>query len=151
MVLGWFVLGAVLLLLEMLLGVGAGLWFGVGAFVTGATVLVAGWLGLSMTLNAELVLFVLLSVFSAILYIWRNEFVKSSAQKTGDGAQLNKRGADLLGHSYPLAGAIEAGSGFIVVAGVRWNVRGDDAPIGAMVCLVEQVGVSFKVEVAKDA
>ena len=75
----WFVLGIILMLSELILPAFAALWFGIAAIIVGALL----WLFPIMSLNIQIVMWIILSILCTILWF---KFIKPlSIDKTKAG------------------------------------------------------------------
>jgi membrane protein implicated in regulation of membrane protease activity len=121
----WWVLGVVLLILEVFSPGAFFLWLGVAAGVVGAVLLVLPDLGWQM----QLLLFAVLSVVSIVVgRIW----LKRHPIRT-DLPTLNRRGEQYVGRVFTLEESVVNGSGKIRVDDTTWKIRGDDREAGKRV------------------
>ncbi len=130
----WFVVGLVLVGAETIAPGVFLLWLGIAAILTGA---LAGVLDLSP--QAALVAFALLALASVALG-------RALTRSRGGPDQLNRRGRDLVGRSFPLDGPLVGGEGRIRLGDSVWRVVGPDAPAGASVRVVRLDGATLVVE-----
>lgn len=119
----WFILGAVLMLLEVFAPGAFLLWFGFAAIATG---LVA--LALDMSWQIAILLFLAFSVVAVFL---ARRF--SPREAASDNPFLNRRAEALVGRILVLEEAIEAGIGRARVDDSLWRVTGPDTPAGTRV------------------
>lgn len=134
----WWVLGAVLITIEMLAPTTFLLWPGIAAGVVGLVVLIfpgVGW-------EVSVFLFAVLSVGSAVA--GRYYIKKFPAKSTG--APLNRRGAQYIGSQFTLADPIVGGRGKLSIDDTIWTIEGPDLNSGARVKIVEVDGSMLKVE-----
>lgn len=125
----WYLLGVLLMLLELVVPGAIIVWFGVGALATGFITELFG----GMYWPIQLVLFSALSILS--LLSGRRLIRKAAPSKT---TTLNRRLQTYLGRQATLKAPIENGTGRIKLDGTYWTVRGPDLPIGTN---VEVIGV----------
>lgn len=111
----WFLLGLVLLVLEVIGFAGFMLGVAAGAFITGASL----WLDPSIHWHIQLLIFAVSGVALSVAY-WR-WFKKFNL--TTDQPLLNNRAAHLIGQRFPLNTAIENDRGRIQVGDTFWQVR----------------------------
>jgi membrane protein implicated in regulation of membrane protease activity len=135
----WWVLGLVLLGLEILVPGNVFVWFGVAALLTGvlAFFAVVGW-------QVELIVFVVLAV--VLVIVGRRVFARQA--QPGEQPFLNDRGHRLVGNTYMLASPMVDGHGQVRVDDTNWRVTGPDLPSGTLVKVVDADGAVLKVEKA---
>lgn len=135
----WWVLAAVLLLVEVMAPGTFFLWLAVAAGVVGLTVLL--YPGLSVT--AAWALFAVLGVISVLLVLkYRKPPANDQATK------LNKRGQDYVGRVFDLTEPIKNGKGKLTIGDTPWRVSGPDLEAGARVKVVALEGGELRVELA---
>lgn len=120
----WFVLGLVLLGLEIVAPGSIFLWFGLAALVVGAVALVAdpGW-------QVMITLFLVLSITS--LLIGRRLMVNLSSESGDPG--LNRRGSRYVGRKFTLEKPLSDGAGNLSIDDTVWRITGPDLPAGTKV------------------
>lgn len=134
----WWILAAVMLIIELLAPGFFFLWFALAAFVVGSLLMIFS----GMALELQGFLFSVLAVTSIL--IWRRYF-KAQNQES-DHPFLNQRGAQYIGRTFNLIRAIENGEGKISIDGTLWKVHGEDCPVGSKVKIVAAKGTTFDVE-----
>jgi len=127
----WWILAAVLIILEVFAPGAFFLWLGLAAGAVGALVYFAPSLGWEYQVLA----FSVLSVVSIV--IWR-KFFKQKPSDT-DQPNLNRRGEQYVGRVFTLTEPVVDGMGKIHVDDSTWKIRGSDCPAGSH---VEVVGVN---------
>ena len=127
--LNWYLLGVVLMLLELVVPGAIIVWFGVGALATGFITELCG--GLYWPI--QFIIFSAISILS--LYFGRRVIKQAAPSKT---TTLNRRLQTYLGRQSVLKSPIENGMGRIRLDGTYWTVRGPDLPVGT---IVEVIGV----------
>lgn len=137
----WWILGALLLVVELLAPGIIFLWLAMAAGVTGGLLLLVPGLGWEI----QVLVFSVLGVISVLAgrRIWRHRPADS------DHPTLNRRGSELIGRRYPLERAIESGSGRIRVGESMWLVHGPDAPAGTLVEVLDVDGPTLVVRPAE--
>jgi len=125
----WWILAGLLLALETVAPGAIFLWAGIAAAVVGILVLLFS----SLPLAAQLFVFAVLSV--ATVFLWK-KYVKSRKPKE-QYATLNRRGEQYIGRRFTLDEAIINGIGKVRVDDTTWKVKGEDAPEGATVKVVD--------------
>jgi inner membrane protein len=136
----WWLLGLVLVVVEMVAPGFFLLWIGLAAGVTGLILFIAPGLGWEV----QFVLFgvlALASVTGARYYVRRNPIGT-------DDATLNRRGSQYIGHTFNLDEAIVNGVGKLKVGDGWWRAQGPDLPAGERVKVVGVDGNMLKVEKA---
>lgn len=124
----WFILGALLLAVEVLVPGAFMLWFGLAAIAVGLLSLVIDW-----PWQAQIVAFSAISIGSIL--IWRRVSGRA-ADEPPPARFLNRRAESLVGRTYTLERPIVDGSGALKVGDTFWMVRGPDTPAGARVRIV---------------
>jgi membrane protein implicated in regulation of membrane protease activity len=136
----WWVLGLVLVVIEMVAPGFFLLWIGLAAGVTGLILVALPGIGWQL----QFLIFGLLaigSVVAARFYIRRNPIAT-------DDATLNRRGSQYIGQVFNLDEAIVNGVGKVRVADGWWRAQGPDLPAGERVKVVGVDGNMLKVEKA---
>jgi membrane protein implicated in regulation of membrane protease activity len=133
----WFILAALMLLLEVLTPGMFMLWLGLTAIVVGA-------LASAMTLpwQMQLILFAVLSI--ALVPVWWH-FARK-AEKAQDNPFLNRRAEGYVGRVFTLETAIVNGVGAVRIDDTVWRVSGPDCPAGAKVRVSSSDGPNLTVE-----
>lgn len=126
----WWILAAVLIILEVFAPGAFFLWLGIAAGVVGGLV----YLSPAMTWEYQLLAFSVLSVVSII--VWRKFFRTRPADT--DQPALNRRGEQYIGRSFTLHEPITDGIGKIRVDDSTWKIRGENCAVGTQ---VEVIGV----------
>jgi inner membrane protein len=135
----WWIIAAVLGMVEAFVPGAVAIWFAAAALVVGALLLV-----IPMPWQLQLVLFGALSI--AALVAWRRYKVRNP--ETTDQPNLNQRSAQYIGHVYVLSEPITQAYGKALVGDGAWKVRGPDLPAGASVRVVAVEGALLIVEAA---
>jgi membrane protein implicated in regulation of membrane protease activity len=136
----WWVLGLVLVVIEMVAPGFFLLWIGLAAGVTGLILFIAPGLGW----QAQFLIFGVLAISSVVAaryYIRRNPIET-------DDATLNRRGSQYIGQIFNLDEAIVNGIGKVRVGDGWWRAQGPDLPAGERVKVVGVEGTMLKVEKA---
>lgn len=120
----WFIIGGLLLVLEVLLPGTFMLWLGVAAIATGilAYVVPMGW-------QVQVVLFAILSVIS--IFVGRRFLPRDAPQS--DKPFLNRRADAFVGRIFVLEEPIVSGSGRVRIDDTNWRVTGPDCAAGSRV------------------
>ncbi|MET1412784.1 NfeD family protein [Roseibium sp. HPY-6] len=135
----WFVMGLLLLGLEVVAPGSILLWFGLSALVVGVIALVfdPGW-------QVLVSLFLVLSIVS--LLIGRRMMLKL-ASETGDPG-LNQRGSRYIGREFTLQKPLREGAGNLSIDDTIWRITGPDLPAGTKVRVDSIDGVRLVVSPA---
>jgi len=135
----WWILGLVLLAVEVMAPGFFFLWFGIAAILIGISALLIAW-----PWQLQIVGFGILSLISAII----GRKMLGYRDVESDDPNLNIRAARLEGRIFVLTEPIEAGSGRMKVDDSIWRVAGPDLPAGAKVMVTGADGTTLKVEPA---
>ena len=135
----WWLLGLVLLGIEVLAPGFFFLWFGIAAILVGISALLIDW-----PWQLQVLGFVVLSVIAALL---GRRFAGNADGETAD-PHLNLRASRLEGETFVLSEPIVEGRGRIRVGDSVWQVRGPDAPAGARVVVTGADGAVLNVKAA---
>ena len=135
----WWVLGVVLVILEVLSPGVFFLWMGIAAGVVGFTVLAIP----DLSWEYQILVFALFSVASIVAGRW---FLKRHPIQT-DQPRLNRRGEQYMDRVFTLDEPVKNGMGKIRVDDSTWKIHGRDCPTGTRVRVVGVDGVVLKVDV----
>ena len=136
----WFILAAILVILEVFAPGAFMLWIGIAAGVVGAVL----YFMPSMTWEYQFIIFSIASVGSIVA--WRS--YRNTHPVTTDEPTLNRRGAQYVGRVFTLDEPINNGIGKIRVDDSTWKIEGADCPAGSKVKVVGIDNTVLKVEVA---
>ena len=134
----WWVIGFILLVLEILTPGYFFMWMAISGFVTGALVLLMPATGMTMQVSV----FSVLSVVAIIAW----KFYGKKHSMESDHPLLNKRGVQYIGRVFSLYQPIKNGQGKIKVDDSIWKVHGEDCDINSRVKVVAIRGTVFEVE-----
>lgn len=135
----WFILAAILIILEVFAPGAFMLWIGIAAGVVGALL----YFMPTMTWEYQFIVFSIASVGSIVA--WRSYRNKNPI--TTDEPTLNRRGAQYIGRTFTLEAPITNGIGKIRVDDSTWKIEGDDCPAGTKIKVVGIENTVFRVEV----
>lgn len=135
----WFVLGLLLLGLEILAPGTIFLWFGVSALVVGIVSLV-----IDLPWQVDIALFLVLALVS--LLVGRRLMIGLASEKGDPG--LNQRGSRYIGREFTLASPLNEGSGNLSIDDTVWRITGPDLPAGTRVRIAAIDGALLVVEPA---
>jgi membrane protein implicated in regulation of membrane protease activity len=134
----WFIVGLLLVILEVFISGAVLMWLGVAAFVVG----VVAFFAPDLDWRYQLTLFAVLSVVSVFA---ARKYMKAKAAAE-PVSKLNRRGQNYVGREYKLSEAIVDGNGRIKVDDGAWRVRGPDLPVDARVRVTDVDGTVLIVE-----
>ncbi len=134
----WWLLGLVLLAIEVFAPGFFFIWFGIAAILIGISALLFDW-----PWQLQVLGFAVLSVIAALA---GRRFSKSHVES--DDPNLNLRGARLSGRTFVLAEPIVEGRGRVRIDDTVWQVYGPDAPAGTRIVVRGADGSILKVELA---
>jgi membrane protein implicated in regulation of membrane protease activity len=139
----WWVLGIVLLILEVLMPGVFLVWIGIAAVITGALSLLL-WETAFWTWHVQWLVFAALSLIALMV----GRHIISTRGTTSDQPHLNQRGQSLVGRTATLEQPISEGRGRIRLDDTMWSVQGPDLPVGARVRVTASNGRDLMVEPA---
>jgi len=137
----WFIVGGLLLVLEVLAPGVFMLWLGLAAMLVGAISIFVDW-----TWQAQFIAFAVFSVAAIPLWLRLSRQVGSAT----DQPFLNRRAEALVGRTFTLEKPILDGSGTIPIDDTVWRVTGADVPAGSRVKVVRVEGTALHVELIRD-
>ncbi|WP_313521934.1 NfeD family protein [Shinella sp.] len=137
----WWVLGIVLLILEVMMPGVFLVWIGIAAIVTGALSLIL-WESAFWTWQVQWLIFAVLSLAAALV----GRRIVNARGGSSDQPYLNQRGQSLVGRTATLEQPIAEGRGRIRLDDTMWSVQGPDLPIGARVRVTASNGRDLTVE-----
>jgi membrane protein implicated in regulation of membrane protease activity len=135
----WFILAAVLLLLEVMAPGTFMLWLGLSAILVGAISLAVDW-----SWQYQFVAFAVFAI--AAIPLWRR--VGAHAKATTDQPFLNRRADAFIGRVFTLEKPIVGGNGTIGIDDTVWRISGPDCPSGSRVRVAAVDGATLRVEPA---
>jgi membrane protein implicated in regulation of membrane protease activity len=135
----WFVVGLVLLALELVVPGGWFLWLGAAGIVTGLTAFIpgVGW-PFQVTIFGVLALVIVVG--------WT--MISRNRKPTSDRPLLNQRAEVFIGHEGVIDEPITQGYGRLRLGDSVWRIAGPDLAAGAKVRVVGAEGAVLKVEAA---
>lgn len=135
----WFLLGILLLCLELVAPGTFMLWFGVAALAVGLVSLLVDW-----SWQLQVVAFGVLSVISVGL----SRQLLRGRQAKSDTPFLNQRAEAIVGRGFVLEEPIVNGRGRLSVDDTIWRIEGPDLPAGTPVTVSGASGSLLQVEKA---
>jgi membrane protein implicated in regulation of membrane protease activity len=134
----WWIIAAVLAILETFLPGAIAIWFGVAAAVVGILDLM-----LPMPWQLQWLLFGALGPLAIVL--WRR-YRRPETPAASDQPALNQRSAQYLGQVFEVVEPITDGQGKVHIGDTVWLVRGQNAAVGTHVRVVGVDGAMLRVE-----
>lgn len=133
----WFILAALLLLIEILAPGMFMLWLGLSAILVGiiSSAVVWSW-------HAHLIAFAVFAI--AAVPAWRH-FARK-VEKPAESPFLNRRAEGYVGREFTLDKPIVGGVGTIRIDDTVWRVTGPDVPAGSRVRIARAEGAALMVE-----
>ena len=135
----WWILGVILLGLELFAPGNVFVWFGIAAILTGILAL-----AIDLAWQTEALVFVVLAVVLAIA--GRRYFARDSGKS--EQPLLNERAGRLIGQSFVLTEPIVDGHGKVRIDDTNWRVTGPDLPSGTRVRVTGSNGAVLSVGTA---
>jgi membrane protein implicated in regulation of membrane protease activity len=133
----WWIVGLILLALEIVVPGNVFVWFGIAAILTGALALFTDW-----GWQAELLVFVVLAI--VLVVVGRRAFSRDA--ETSEQPYLNERANRLVGGTHVLTAPIVDGQGRIRIDDTNWRVAGPDSPSGTRIRITGADGSVLRVE-----
>ncbi len=137
----WWVLGIVLLILEVFAPGAFFLWLALAAGVLGVILLAMP----ALSWETQLLLFAALSVASVLA----GRFWLKRHPIDTDQPNLNRRGEQYVGRVFTLEAPVVNGFGKIRVDDTTWKIRGEDCATGSRVRVVSVDGTTLVVGAAE--
>ena len=133
----WFILAALLFLLEVLAPGMFMMWLGLAAILVGiiSTAIVWSW-------QLQLIAFAVFAIVS--VPAWR--YFARKVEKPADSPFLNRRTEGYVGRVFTLDKPIVDGIGTVRIDDTIWRVRGPDCPAGSRVKVARADGANLLVE-----
>jgi membrane protein implicated in regulation of membrane protease activity len=138
----WWVLGVILVILEIFSPGVFFIWMGAAAGAVGLML----WLFPGISWEYQILVFAAASVASVVL--WRL-FLNRHPTDT-DQPRLNRRGEQYVGRLFTLDEPVVNNLGKIRVDDSTWKIKGSDCPAGTRVRVVGVDGVVLRVEIDAD-
>jgi membrane protein implicated in regulation of membrane protease activity len=136
----WFILGALLLLVEVIAPGTFMLWLGLSAVLVGLVSLVVVW-----AWQFQFATFGILAIAS-ILFWWR---LGPPSEEANAQPFLNRRAEGFVGREFTLEKPIVDGSGTVRIGDTFWLVSGPDVPAGSRVRVTNTDGGTLVVAPAE--
>jgi len=133
----WFILAAVLFVIETLAPGAFMMWLGLAAILVGVISLAIDW-----SWQAQLIAFAVFSV--AAVPLWRR--YARNVQQPAEQPFLNRRAEGFVGRSFTLDKPIVGGVGAIRIDDTVWRVLGPDCPAGSRIRVARIDGANLVVE-----
>jgi membrane protein implicated in regulation of membrane protease activity len=136
----WFVLGLILLAIEVMAPGTFILWLGIAALLTGVVTLI-----IDLTWQSQIITFAILALL-AVIFWW---LYARRPRKGGRAEPVLHRRADLhIGRTFTLEDPIINGAGRVRIDDSIWRVSGPDLPAGTRVRVTSTDGAMLNVDPA---
>ena len=135
----WFILAALLLLLEVLAPGMFMMWLGLAAILVGIISTAVAW-----SWQLQLIAFAAFAIAS--VPAWR--YFARKVEKPADSPFLNRRAEGYVGRVFTLDKPIVDGVGTVRIDDTIWRVSGPDCPAGSRVKIARTEGANLMVEAA---
>jgi len=135
----WFILGALLIILEVFAPGAFLLWIGIAAGVVGVILYAVPTLGWEY----QVIIFSVVSVGSIVA--WKR-YRKANPEVT-DEPTLNRRGSQYVGRTFTLDNPIVNGVGKIRVDDSTWKIEGEDCAAGTKIKVIGIENTVLRVEI----
>lgn len=135
----WFIIGAVLAIVELFAPGVLAIWLAIAAMLVGGVLL-----AVDLPVAAQIALFTVLSV----ILVWASRQFLTRHPIESDHPTLNQRGVSYIDHVFIVEQDIRNGSGKIRVGDSLWLAEGEDAEVGARVKVTGVNGSALIVEKA---
>jgi membrane protein implicated in regulation of membrane protease activity len=129
----WWILGMILIGIEVLAPGTFFLWFGLAAFFVGLISLIVGPDSAVWVWQAQIITFVVVALVFAII---GRTLMRRQGWDTSEHPDLNERGTQLIGRQAVLTQPISEGMGRARIGDTTWRVKGPDLPEGTKVKVV---------------
>lgn len=133
----WWLLGLVLLGLEIVMPGFVLVWFGAAAIVVGVIALALDWSVRTLAL--------IWAVTSIVLLLLGRRYLRRS-EATSEDPLLNDRAGRIVGRTFTLAEPLGENGGHLIVDDTSWRIRGPLLPAGARVVVRAVEGPMLVVE-----
>ncbi|MVN85476.1 NfeD family protein [Deinococcus sp. HMF7620] len=133
----WWVLGALLLVLEVAAPGIFFVWLALAAFALGLLVFL-----LPLPVAVQLLLFAVLSVAAVVL---GRRYLSRVLPDSPESGRINQGSHRLVGQTVTVTRAIQNGTGRVRVGDGEWRATGPDTPQGARVVVVAADGATLHV------
>lgn len=137
----WFILGGLLLAMELIVPGTFMLWLGLSAILVGLLSLLIPW-----GWQLQMVAFAVLAIVSLI--VWRR-LAGPKIDELQARPFLNRRAEGFVGRLFTLEKPIIDGSGTVRIGDTLWQLRGPDAPAGTRIKVTQTDGGTLVVEPAE--
>ena len=134
----WFILGVLLLALEVIVPGTFILWLGLAAILVGLISFAVEW-----AWQAQVATFSVLAVASVVVW-WR--IGRRPKEEVNDQPFLNRRSQGYVGRLFTLDKPIVGGVGTVKIDDTLWRVTGPDTPAGSRIKVVRADGPTLVVE-----
>jgi inner membrane protein len=135
----WFIVGGLLLVVEVIAPGVFMFWLGLAALVVGLVSLFVDW-----SWQFQIIAFAVVSI--ALIPVWRR--LAQNVDGPTDQPFLNRRAHAFVGRVFTLERPIVDGRGTVAIDDSVWRIGGPDCPAGTRVKVVDVDGSTLRVEPA---
>lgn len=143
----WWIIGILLIGIEIMAPGTFFLWFGLAAFAVGLVTMVLGAESAIWGWQAQIMAFAVLALLFAVA---GRHIMARRGPDEGELAGLNERGRQLIGRQGVITQAVAGGAGRVRIGDTTWRVTGPDLAEGAMVVIVDAKAETLIVEPAEN-
>ncbi len=137
----WLIIGAILILLELLVPGVFLFWLGIAALIVGAILNFA-----ELTVTWQILLFAIFSIITVLIGV-KVYKGKDRDIKTSDLNQV--RGSSYIGQIHTLTEAIKDGEGRLKLGDTVWRIAGENLPVGSKIRIISVSGNVLNYEAAE--
>jgi len=141
----WWILGMILIGIEVLAPGTFFLWFGLAAFFVGFVSLIVGPESAFWVWQTQIITFVVVALLFAVI---GRTVMRNKRWDTSEHPDLNERGSQLIGRQAVLTQPISEGMGRARIGDTTWRVKGPDLPKGSKVKVVSAEAETLIVDAA---
>ncbi|GGZ92799.1 NfeD family protein [Ignatzschineria ureiclastica] len=134
----WLILGAILILLEMLVPGVFLFWLGIAALIVGALLHF-----FTFSVMMQILLFAILSIITVLIGI---KTYKRGEKDIRSQDPNQVRGAEYIGKIYTITTAVEEGEGRLPLGDSVWRIAGENIPAGSKIRITKVTGNTLNYE-----
>ncbi len=134
----WFIIGAILIFLELIVPGVFLVWLGIAAVILGAILSFV-----TMGTTMQILLFAILSVITVLIGV---KFYKGKDRDITSNALNQVRGAEYVGKIYTLTAEVKNGEGRLPLGDSVWGIQGEDLPAGSKIKITKVSGNTLNFE-----
>ncbi|UNM95484.1 NfeD family protein [Ignatzschineria rhizosphaerae] len=128
----WLIIGAILMLLELIIPGVYLFWLGAAALAVGGLLSI-----FSLAFTVQMILFAIFAVIALVIGVK----VYKGKDRDIESHHLNQiRGAEYIGKTYTLTMDITNNNGRLPLGDSVWNIQGENLPMGTQIRITKVVG-----------